>query len=116
MKIWMLIIIACLELLSNAARASDPNAPKQATKIEVFSDQQFNKFNDHGLVKNIRQELINDKSLSRSSKYIQIIVVGKEITLKGPVPSNDEQEKIIGIAKKNSEGRKIRNQLEVIRE
>lgn len=125
MRLWTLLFIVCLEIISNAARAEDPREVLQTriasleTPIESEQytfDKDANKPTDRNLVSNIRKELVNDKSISKSGKNIQIIVVGKEITLKGPIPSESEQNKILQLTGKNSSGHKIRNQMEVIRE
>ncbi len=123
MKFWTLLFIVCLEILSNAPRANEPAETKTLeTKLATIDADQFaldkdeNKSVDHGLVKSIRQQLLNDNALSNSAKNIQIIVVEKEITLKGPVSSERDQRKILETVKKASNDHKIRNQLEIIRE
>lgn len=136
MKFWTLFFILCLELVSNAARSEEPretkvlktriaaieapvdnmNYDKSFSLDEKVASDMANKSKDRSLVTKIRQDLLKDKSLSRSARSIQIIIVEKEIILKGPVSSDNEQSKILNIAKKNSTNHKIRNQIEVIRE
>jgi osmotically-inducible protein OsmY len=126
MRFWTLFFIVCLELLSNAARSVEPTEVLQTRIAEVSTmpveseqylfDKDANKASDRGLVNSIRNQLVNDTTLSKSGKNIQIIVVGKEITLKGPVPSESEENKILSLTGKNSSGHNIRNQMEVIRE
>jgi osmotically-inducible protein OsmY len=140
-----MLFLFCLELLSNAARATDPREEKtlrnkiaalespdtQAQQVELKTssrsvtrplseqiefDKAANKVNDQVLVQTIRHQLLTDETLSRNGKNIQIIVVGKEITLKGPVNSDREENHILDLASKISDKHKIRNQLEVIRE
>lgn len=123
MKFWTLLFIVCLEILSNAPRANEPTETKALeTKLASIDADQFamdkdeNKSSDHDLVRSIRQQLLNDTTISNSAKNIQIIVVAKEITLKGPVSSERDQQRILETVKKASNDHKIRNQLEIIRE
>jgi len=123
MKFWTLLFIVCLEILSNAPRANEPTETKALeTKLASIDADQFamdkdeNKSSDHDLVRSIRQQLLNDTTISNSAKNIQIIVVAKEITLKGPVSTERDQQRILETVKKASNDHKIRNQLEIIRE
>ncbi|MGZ3788572.1 MAG: BON domain-containing protein [Bacteriovorax sp.] len=140
MKKWSMAFIVCLELISNATRANGPKEFEMITKkiaavespmdnatvpaesinkrsyYEQAFDHDANKAKDFSLVKSIRNELLNDNYLSKSGRNVQIIVVGKEITLKGPVPSEGEKTRILDIANRHSENKKIRDQLEVIRQ
>lgn len=125
MNFWTLFFIVCLELLSNATRADEPRETKVLRtriaslepSVEDFAqDKKENKSADYALVKKIRAEFLKDHSITSNSKNVQIIVVGKEITLKGPVSSAKDQTALLDIAKKYSTDHTIRNQLEVIRE
>jgi osmotically-inducible protein OsmY len=120
MKKWAMAFIVILEIFSNASRSSETQELKssstktQADSVILASDFQANKAGDQQLVKKIRQQLLNDEGISKSGKIVQIIVVGKEITLKGPVNSAKEQQRILQIVKDLSGHLKTRDQLEVI--
>lgn len=98
--------------LSSSTRKK-PSAPSH--EIKTF-DQIANKSVDHVLVQQIRDKLINDKYLSKNGKNIQIIIVDKEITLKGQIDSDGEKTRIINLTSELSDKHSIRNQLEVIRD
>lgn len=86
-----------------------------SNEIKTF-DQIANKSVDHVLVQQIRDKLINDKYLSKNGKNIQIIIVDKEITLKGPIDTDEEKTRILNLTSELSDKHSIRNQLEVIRD
>jgi osmotically-inducible protein OsmY len=119
--------VVCLELLSNATRAYEPKQikvipHKVAAELKVETAEQVkmdrlqNTPKNLALVQNIRRNLLNDNYISKNGKKVQIIALDKEITLKGLVNSDGEKTRIINIANKFSEHRKIRNQLEVSRQ
>lgn len=85
---------------------------KTSYEVNDF-DKLANKSSDQALVGKIRSELFSDKSLSKSGRNIKIIVVDKEIVLKGPVASDEEKSRVLSIVGKNSAKHSIRNQLEV---
>lgn len=73
-------------------RDRDPN--------EVTADQQAMTKSDVEVTKLIRQELMRDDSLSTYGQNVKIITDDGHVTLKGPVKSLAEKNKIIACAKK----------------
>lgn len=104
-----LIYIILNSLLATAEEAEKIKIPFETKKF----DQEANKAKDHTLVQNIRQELIKNKTLSSNSKNIQIIIVDKEIVLKGPVNSESEKTTITSLVNKMAGGYSMRDQLEI---
>lgn len=105
------IFLICFMLIPLVSNSSD------SVNYETMSfDKQANKGSDLALVKKIRDELVNDKYLSKNGKNIKVIVVEKEITIKGPVTSDGEKTRIINIVTKLSNNYSIRDQLEIARD
>jgi len=61
----------------------------------------------------IRKALMNDKSLSFAAKYIKIFTANGRVTLRGPVETADEKEKISELAKAAARHAVVENQLEI---
>jgi hyperosmotically inducible protein len=123
MDTWTKAFIICFGLLAIASRADDAidssfsnakETPKTSYE-QLASDTQSNKPRDLELVRRIRRELTLDRNLSTNGKNVKVIIVEKEIVLKGPVKSDGEKTRIINIVSKLSSDHKIRNQLEVTR-
>ena len=60
-------------------------------KGEVTADQQKENAGDREIAKKIRQSLINDEGLSTYAHNVKVVVQGGQVTLKGPVRSEDEK-------------------------
>lgn len=106
----LFLIYAILNsLLAYANEAETIKIPLETKKF----DQEANKAKDRNLVASIRQELIKNKTLSSNSKNIQIIIVDKEIVLKGPVNTDSEKTTIISLVNKMATGYSMRDQLEI---
>ncbi len=60
----------------------------------VTADQQKENASDRALAKKIRQSLMNDKSLSMYAHNVKIVAQDGQVTLKGPVRSEDEKKSI----------------------
>jgi hyperosmotically inducible periplasmic protein len=65
---------------------------------EVTADQQKTNPTDQELTRKIRQSIIADKSLSTDAHNIKIITQNGNITLKGPVKSDDEKKAVMAKA------------------
>lgn len=115
MKTLMTLVFTLL--LSTIVNALEPINAKAVTSYEQLAfDQQANKAPDRELVKRIREELSKDPQLSKNGKNIKIIIVKKEIVLKGPVNSENEKSKIISMADKLKADHTIRDQIEIAKE
>jgi osmotically-inducible protein OsmY len=93
----MLISLCSLTLISvNAQTAADNtkvNARDRA-KGAVTADQQKENGTDRNMVKRIRQSLMNDKSLSTYAHNVKVVSQGGQVTLKGPVRSEEEKRSV----------------------
>ena len=77
---------------SASAQADDTKVnQRDRSPSEPTSDQQKNDISDRDITKQIRQAIIGDKSLSTYAHNIKIIAQNGQVTLKGPVRSDDEK-------------------------
>jgi hyperosmotically inducible periplasmic protein len=74
---------------------------------------QSNKPEDIKITQNIRQAVVKDGALSITAKNVKIITVDGEVTLRGPVNTEQEKLTIDKIAKTAAGETKVVNQLEV---
>jgi hyperosmotically inducible periplasmic protein len=83
-----------------AQQPADPNAaPADDTKVnqrdqnpnEATADQQKGNRSDTDITQQIRQAIMKDKSLSTYAHNVKIITQNGQVTLKGPVRSDDEK-------------------------
>src|ERR1700674_1071748 len=57
----------------------------------VTADQQKNNAGDRDITRKIRQSLMKDKTLSTYAHNVKVIAQDGQVTLKGPVRSDDEK-------------------------
>jgi osmotically-inducible protein OsmY len=57
-------------------------------------DQQKNNLSDRELARQVRRSIMSDKSLSTSAHNLKVIAQNGQVTLKGPVRSEDEKKSI----------------------
>jgi len=69
---------------------------------------------DLDLTQRIRRAVVADKSLSTTGHNIKIITVNGTVTLRGPVKSEKEREKIVAQARKLAGKKQVENELEVV--
>jgi hyperosmotically inducible protein len=62
---------------------------------------------------NIRKALMADKTLSVSAHNVKIVTNGSTVTLRGPVASAAEKERIAALARQNAPGKDVVDQLTV---
>ena len=78
---------------SSAADNSKMNQRDQ-NKNEPTADQQKTNRTDQDITRQIRQSIVADKSLSTYAHNVKIITQNGQVTLKGPVRSEDEKQAI----------------------
>lgn len=77
------------------------------------ADQQSNSPADRDLAKKIRRSIEEDKNLSTYAHNVKVIVRDGEVTLKGPVKSDDEKMSVGSIATSLAGSDKVHNELTV---
>lgn len=111
----LLLILASLMLLLCAGVCSAQAPDNSATNKQsgVTAQQQSNAPSDRAITQKIRKALVADKSLSTYAHNVKIITADGTVTLKGPVKSEDEKEKVASIAAEAVDPSKIDNELTV---
>ena len=86
-----------LTSISAYAQAAADNTKvneRDRAKGAVTADQQKETDADRNLVKKIRQSLVKDKSLSTYAHNVKVVSQGGQVTLKGPVRSEEEKRSV----------------------
>jgi hyperosmotically inducible protein len=99
---------------SDAAEADNTkrNSAEQNKNTDT-AEKQSNSKDDLALTQKVRQAVMKDGSLSMNAKNVKIIAQDGKITLKGPVDSQQEKDKIGTEAGEIAGKDKVDNQLEV---
>lgn len=98
----------------NSSQADNTQSNKQDRAAGgVTADQQKNDRSDRELTKQIRKAVVKDKSLSTDAHNVKIITQNGEVTLKGPVRSEDERKTIVATAEQVAGAGKVNDQLSV---
>jgi osmotically-inducible protein OsmY len=103
------------------ARQSDPQAQPDNTannkgdnsKAAATADNQKESAADRDLAKKIRKSITSDSSLSTYAHNVKVIVRNGQVTLKGPVKSEDEKNAVGAKANEIGGADKVQNQLTV---
>jgi hyperosmotically inducible periplasmic protein len=110
-------IVAVSPSLASQSSAQQPdntaNNKQEAAPGSTTADQQKESPADRDLTKKIRRSLTEDKSLSMYAHNIKIITHDGEVTLKGPVKTEDERAAIEAKATSIAGSGKVQNQLTV---
>jgi hyperosmotically inducible periplasmic protein len=110
------------------AQAADPSSPAPAVQTAPdntgrnvrdrssaarTSGDQSERKADRTLTQRIRQAVVKDKSLSTTAHNIKIITANGVVTLRGPVNSEQERDKIVAKAQQIAGDKQVENHLEV---
>jgi len=96
-------------------------APADNTKVnqrdqnanEPTADQQKDNRSDRDITQQVRKAIVNDKSLSTYAHNVKIITQNGQVTLKGPVRSDDEKQAIEAKATEIAGQGKVTSELDV---
>ncbi len=86
---------------------------RDSEQSRVTSDQQNNNDTDRKLTQQIRQSIMQDKSLSTYAHNVKIITQNGMVTLKGPVRSAEEKQLIEAKATAAAGDGKVNSQIEI---
>jgi hyperosmotically inducible periplasmic protein len=102
--IWLFLLMTSLAasgtpLIAQQTADQGASAPADNTKVnqrdqnsnEPTADQQQNSRSDRDLTQQIRKAIMNDKSLSTYAHNVKVITQNGQVTLKGPVRSEEEK-------------------------
>ena len=84
-----------------------------ASNREVTADAQKENETDRGLVQRIRKSLMADKDLSTYAHNVKIVAIGGQVTLNGVVRSDEEKNKVAGLAEQVAGKKNVVNDLKV---
>ena len=102
-----------LPSLAQSPAAPDNSGNNSVQNHSQTADQQHGNVSDRELTAKIRRSVVADKSLSTYGHNVKIIVAGGAVTLKGPVHSEDEKQKIAAEAGAVVGESKVTNQITV---
>jgi hyperosmotically inducible protein len=89
---------------------------RDRNSAEPTADQGKNNLSDREVMRQIRREVVKDKSLSTYAHNVKIISQKGKVTLKGPVDSEDEKKTIEQYAQRVAGDENVTDQLTVKRE
>jgi osmotically-inducible protein OsmY len=95
------------------AQAPDNSKTNQQDRGSVTADQQAENQGDRNLARKIRRAIIDDKNLSMYAHNVKVIARGGTVTLKGPVPSDEEKTAIGSKAVEIAGAANVKNELTV---
>ena len=104
------ILIPCTVVF---AQAPDNSKTNQQDRGSAMADQQAENQGDRDLARKIRKAIIDDKNLSMYAHNVKVIARGGTVTLKGPVPSDEEKTAIESKAVEIAGAANVKNELTV---
>jgi hyperosmotically inducible protein len=111
-----------IALLSSPATAFSPQTAPDNTKVNTrdrakgaaTADQQKDNATDRDLTQRIRKALMADKSLSTYAHNVKVITQGGQVTLKGPVRTDEEVKSVESKAVEVAGAGHVTNQMSVM--
>jgi hyperosmotically inducible periplasmic protein len=99
--------------VTQSTNQTAPDNSGQNKNQQSTADTQSNANSDLQTTAQIRKAIIADKSLSTYAHNVKIITVNGAVTLKGPVSSEDEKQKVASDATSVVSADKLTNELTV---
>jgi osmotically-inducible protein OsmY len=93
----VLAVVCSVSPLPGMAQMSQPTSPDNSgtnADHKKTADDQPNSSNDRLTTAKVRKAIMADKELSSYAHNIKIITVNGKVTLKGPVKSDEEKQRI----------------------
>jgi osmotically-inducible protein OsmY len=109
-------VIAIALSLSAMAQTPPDNSKVNArdrAKGAPTADQQKENANDRQLTQKIRQALMQDKTLSSYAHNVKVIAQGGQVTLKGPVRSEQEKKTVEAAATEVAGAGHVTNEISI---
>ena len=118
---WRTRAAMTLVALLSSALTSIAQTPADNTKVNtrdrakgaVTADQQEDNAADRNLTQQIRKALMQDKSLSSYAHNVKVIAQGGQVTLKGPVRSEEEKKSVESKAIEVAGAGRVTNQMSI---
>jgi hyperosmotically inducible protein len=119
-SMWTLLVTSSLVgagqgLAQQSPGAADNTSVNQRDRnaSEPTADQQQNNRSDRDITQQIRRAIVQDKSLSAYAHNVKIITRGGQVTLKGPVRSDEEKRAVEAKATQVAGENKVTSELDV---
>jgi len=100
-------------LLAQSSSTQAPDNSAQNKNHVETADNQASSKDDRQITAKVRKVIVSDKDLSTYAHNVKVITVHGEVTLKGPVQTEDEKQKIASLASTVVSADKIVNDLTV---
>jgi len=107
-----IMMVGCVAL-PLASFAQQPDNTRENKNNSATADQQKETKEDRELAAKIRKSIVADKSLSTYAHNVKIIVQNGEITLKGPVRSEQESQTVQAKAQQIAGSAAVHNEMTV---
>ena len=98
---------------SLSTHAQQPDNSAENKVQSPTADKQTNAQSDRKLAQQVRKAIVADKDLSMYAHNVKVIAMNGAVTLKGPVKSDEERQKVATDAASVTSADKITNQLTV---
>jgi hyperosmotically inducible protein len=99
--------------LAESAAIQAPDNSSQNKASTETADNQANSKADRQTTAKIRKAIVGEKDLSNYAHNIKVITINGQVTLKGPVQTEDEKQKVASLAASVVPPDKIVNELTV---
>lgn len=86
--------LLCVGPVAMVAQSTAPDNTRQNKQASPTADQQKNGTTDLELAKNVRRAITKDSSLSTSAHNVKVVAQNGQVTLTGPVKSEDEKQAV----------------------
>ena len=86
---------------------------RDRSQTEPTADQQNDNRSDRDITQQIRQSIMKDKSLSTYAHNVKIVTQDGQVTLKGPVRSEEEKKAVEAKATEVAGENKVTSQLDI---
>jgi len=86
---------------------------RDRSQSEPTADNAKNGTNDRELMRQIRRDVVSDKSLSTYAHNVKIVAQSGKVTLKGVVHTEDEKKTIEDLARKRAGESNVTNEITV---
>lgn len=113
--IFLMIVFFNYNLFAVTAPDNSKVNERMEDNKELNSQDQGASDVDIRLTQRIRRDVVNQDDLSTAAKNIKIITIGGKVTLKGPVKTMDEKNKIQNIAVRVAGAQNVANEITVIK-
>lgn len=95
------------------SQAPKPDNTRKNAAEQTTAENQGGSPEDREITKNIRRSIVKTDALSSMAKNIKVITINKNVTLRGPVRSEQEKATIGSLAEQAAGQGKVANHLEV---